>query len=116
MHKMNKRSFVMNSAAALCGLATVTALAQTKEKPLRIGIYDSRSIVIAFVHSDLGRKSKQPFMIEYEKAKADKNDQRLKEIKDQMSLLQRRQHKQGFSTDSVIGIMEKVKASLPAIA
>ena len=40
----------------------------------------------------------------------------MNEIKGAMELKQRRTHEQGFSTGSVISIMEKVKPSLPQAA
>ncbi|MGO8678898.1 MAG: hypothetical protein ACLQVX_23915 [Limisphaerales bacterium] len=47
---ISKRSFVLTSAAALCSLVSIPALAQSesKDKRLRIGTFDSGSIAIGF--------------------------------------------------------------------
>jgi hypothetical protein len=58
----------------------------------------------------------KPIMADYQKAKEAKDEKRLKTIEARMKLQQRRLHEQGFSTGSVIGIMTRVKESLPAVA
>ena len=53
---------------------------------------------------------------DYAKAKDDKDDKRMKEIGAKMQTKQRRLHEQGFSTGSVINLLQTVKAELPGIA
>jgi hypothetical protein len=108
--------FIVSSAVALCVLTGATALAQSQTNKLRIGVYDSRAIAIAYGNSTAFRESMKPVQAEYEKAKAAKDDKRMKEIDARMKLGQRRLHEQGFSTGSVAGIMAKVKDSLPEVA
>jgi hypothetical protein len=111
-----QKGFIVSSAVALCVLTGATALAQSQTNKIRVGVYDSRAIAIAYGNSAAFRESMKPIQAEYEKAKKDKNDKRMKEIDAQMKLQQRRLHEQGFSTGSVAYIMAKVKDSLPAVA
>lgn len=104
------------SAAALCVCMCASASAQSQTNRLRVGVYDSRAIAIAYGNSAEFQESIKTVRAEYDKAKADKNDKRVKEIDAQMKLGQRRLHEQGFSTGSVAGIMAKIKDSLPEVA
>ncbi len=116
MNKINKRAFVISSAAAVCGLITLPVRAQSKDKPLRIGTFDSRAIAIAFGNSDMHRKLMTTVQADYNTAKAAKDDKRIKQIESQMKTGQRRLHEQGFSTGSVINILAHVKNSLAGVA
>ena len=104
------------SAVALCVLTGATALAQSQTNKLRIGVYDSRAIAIAYGNSAEFQQSIKSSRADYNKAKEEKNDKRMKEIDAQMKLQQRRLHEQGFSTGSVAGFMAKIKDSLPGVA
>jgi len=106
------------SAAALCVWMCASASAQSQTNKLRVGVYDSRAIALVYGNSAAFKESMKPIRAEYEKAKAAKDEKRMKEIDAQMKLQQRRLHEQGFSTGSVAYIMAKspVKDSLPAIA
>jgi hypothetical protein len=104
------------SAAALCVGMCASASAQSQTNKLRVGVYDSRAIALVYGNSAAFQESIKTVRAEYEKAKAAKDDKRMKEIDAQMKLQQRRLHEQGFSTGSVAGIMAKVKDSLPDVA
>jgi hypothetical protein len=108
--------FLVSSAVALCVVAGATALAQSKDNTLRIGVYDSRAIAVAWGNSAEFRKSLDAVTADYKKAKEAKDDKRVKEIEAQMKAKQRRAHEQGFSTGSVANIMATIKDSLPAVA
>ena len=104
------------SAAALCVWMCASASAQSQTNKLRVGVYDSRAIAIAYGNSAAFKESMKPIRAEYEKAKAAKDEKRMKEIDAQMKLQQRRLHEQGFSSGSVAGFMAKIKDSLPGVA
>jgi NAD(P)H-dependent flavin oxidoreductase YrpB (nitropropane dioxygenase family) len=104
------------SAAALCGWMSAPALAQSQTNKMRIGVYDSRAIAIAYGNSAEFEQSLKSVRAEYSKAKEEKNDKRMKEIDARMKLQQRRMHEQGFSTGSVADCMAKIKDSLPGVA
>ena len=105
-----------SAVVALWLLAGATAWAQPKEKALRVGVYDSRAVAVAYHNSTEFRKSLDGITADYKKAKAAKDDKRVKEIDAQMKARQRRAHEQGFSTGSVANVMAKVKDSLPGVA
>lgn len=108
--------FIVGSAVALWTCTSATASAQSQTNKLRIGVYDSRAVAIAYANSPAFQNSLKPVRAEYEKARAEKNEKRMKEINARMQLGQRRMHEQGFSTGSVAGIMATVTNSLPALA
>ena len=110
------RWLIASSAVALSVFTGSTALAQSQTNKLRVGVYDSRAIAIAYANSALFKESLKPMQAEYEQAKQEKNDRRMKAIDGKMKLRQRRAHEQGFSTGSVAGIMAKIKDALPAVA
>lgn len=92
----------------------MSARAQTNS--LRIGIFDSRAVAIAYAHTKGFTDAVKAARVDYDQAKLDNDDQKMKAIQDRMKLLQRRMHEQGFSTASVAGILAKVKDALPEIA
>ena len=83
---------------------------------MRVGVYDSRAVAVAWCNSAEFRKSLDAVTADYKKAKEAKDDKRVKEIEAKMKLQQRRQHEQGFSTGSVASTMARIKDSLPAVA
>jgi hypothetical protein len=113
---VSKGWLIVSAAVALSALAGATAWAQSKETTLRVGVYDSRAIAVAYGNSAEFRKSLDGITADYKKAKEAKDDKRVKEIETQMKAKQRRAHEQGFSTGSVAPIMAKIKDSLPAVA
>lgn len=114
---VSQRRFIVSWAVALCVvMAGAAAFAQSKENALRIGVYDSRAIAVAWGNSAEFSKSLDAARADYKKAQAAKDDKRAKEIGNQMKAQQRRLHEQGFSTGSVANIMAKIKDSLPAVA
>ena len=115
---VSKRNFLATSATALCSLVSIPALAQSepKDKRLRIGTFDSRTIAIGFFNSGAGQKMMAEVKADYDKAKDAKDDKRMKEIGAKMQTKQRRLHEQAFSTGSVINLLQSVKAELPGVA
>jgi Skp family chaperone for outer membrane proteins len=97
-------------------MAGAAAFGQSKENTLRIGVYDSRAVAVAYGNSAEFRKSLDAVTADHKKAKDAKDDKRVKEIETQMKAKQRRAHEQGFSTGSVADIVAKIKDSLPGVA
>ncbi|HXP63495.1 MAG TPA: hypothetical protein VN829_23530 [Dongiaceae bacterium] len=110
------KRFIVSSAVALCLLTGATVTAQAQTNKLRIGVYDSRAVAVAYANSTEFRDSIKAVQADYQKAKAAKDDTRIKAIEGRMKLQQRRLHEQGFSTGSVAGIMAKIKDALPGAA
>ena len=81
---------------------------------VRVGVYDNRSICMAWFHSkynDLAEKRK-----EYEQAKQAGDDERIKEFEALGPKLQRRLHFQGFGRAPVTELLAYVEDQLPALA
>lgn len=97
-------------------LGCATASAQPQANKLRVGVYDSRAVAVAWANSTEFKDTMKSIEIEHQKAKEARNDKRVKEIESQMKLQQRRAHEQAFSTGSVAPIMAKVKDRLPEVA
>jgi hypothetical protein len=110
------KRFIVSSTVALCLLAGARVPAQSQTNRLRIGVYDSRAVAVAYANSAEFRESLKASKADYQKAKAVKDEKRMKEIEARMKLGQRRLHEQGFSTGSVAGIMAKIKGALPDVA
>ena len=104
-------------AAAVQAGESATTPADAKEK---VGIYDSRAIVVAFVGSEIYKatdgKHVNEMMAEFNKAKAEGNQKRVAELEAEGNALQVKLHKQGFSTAPVDEILEHIKNQVPEIA
>ena len=107
---------VILCAVALSFTLTSVAIGQTKPPPLRIGTFDSRAVALAFWNSEEGKKQIASVHEKYAKAKAAKDEKRMKQLEHEGPGLQVRMHQQAFSTGSVTDIIEKMKRALPPIA
>ncbi len=108
--------FVVGATVALWIWSGAAVSAQSQPEKVRIGVYDSRAVAVAYANSTEWREALKATQADYQKAKATKDDKKLKTIESRMKLSQRRLHEQGFSTGSVAGIMSKIKETLPSIA
>jgi len=107
---------ILSTTVAFSLLAGGTAPAQSPPTKLRVGVYDSRAIAVAYANSTESRDSMKGVQADYQKAKAAKDEKRVKEIEGRMKLRQRRLHEQGFSVASVASIMASIKEALPGVA
>jgi hypothetical protein len=103
----------MLAAVVSCGGPLAAA---QDAKPLRIGVFDSRAVALAYGNSDEFRRIIQGMHADYDAAKAAKNDGRAQELETEGQWSQVRLHQQTFSTAPVGGILAKVRDKLPAIA
>ncbi len=93
------------------------AAADQPAKPsVRIGVYDSRGVAIAYARSAEFRRSMEKVRSDYEEAKSKKDERRMKELEKEASWMQVRLHQQGFSTAGVSSIMTKVADALAGVA
>jgi Skp family chaperone for outer membrane proteins len=83
---------------------------------LRVGTFDSRAIVIAYAHSAEFNQSLKKLMAEHDKAKADGDDKKAKELEEKGKSGQQMFHMQGFSIAPVNDILEHIKDKIPGIA
>jgi len=112
-----KSVFVGVSILAVC--AMFLALQPTPTK-VRVGTFDSRAIALAYARSAMFAADRAPVMKDlkdrYEKAKAEKNEEVIKELEAWPPTYHKLQMLQCFSTASVADILEKVKDQLPKVA
>ena len=108
-----KSVFIGVSILAVC--AMFLALQPTPTK-VRVGTFDSRAVAIAYARSALAAPVMKDWRDKYEKAKAEKNEEIIKECEAWGTTHQQLLHLQCFSIGSVADILEKVKDNLPKIA
>ncbi len=101
-------SVIVASAAALRAADSTPA----KE---RIGVYDSRSVAVAYAGSPAHQASMAPLYEEHKKAKAAGDKKRIKELEKEGQASQQRAHTQAFSTAPVDEILATIKDQLPEI-
>ncbi|MDD5644445.1 MAG: hypothetical protein PHO00_03230 [bacterium] len=106
----------------LAGLVFCTAVGaqQSQEKAsgskIYVGIFDSRALAMAYYRSEPFNRKINEMKAECEKAKAQGDEKRVKELETEGPALQELAHKQGFSTWPVDNILEKIKEKIPEIA
>jgi hypothetical protein len=86
----------------------------SQTKKIRIGTYDNRAIAIAWgssKYNPVGEKMK-----EMEKAKAEGNTEKIKELEAWGPRMQRKLHRQGFGKVPVDDLLAAVKDRLPEVA
>ncbi|MAX27325.1 MAG: hypothetical protein CMJ19_22740 [Phycisphaeraceae bacterium] len=87
--------------------------------PQRVGVYDSRSIAIAFVNSPAYKQHVQPIHTAnhqaYAQAVEDGDTARVEQLKAWGQAQQTKLHMQAFSTEPVDEILKHVQSSLPLI-
>ena len=83
---------------------------------IRIGIYDSRAIAIAYGNSNEFMEVISDLQAEMTKAKAAKDDSLVRHIEKTAELLQVLSHLRAFSVGSVADILEKHKAEVDLVA
>jgi hypothetical protein len=115
---------VFLSAALLLGLlpfpkkaqAAPAAATRPSAARVRVGVYDSRAIAVAFARSELWKNQLASKMQEHNKAKADGDEKKVKELEAWGEAQQRRLHRQGFSNEPVDNILTMIKDELPNVA
>jgi hypothetical protein len=110
----------MKALVMIVSVVCVTMLAQEPAAKVRIGVYDSRAIAVAFGGSETWQASvgKQlaAMQTEYKEARAAGNQKRVAELEAQGQAQQALLHKQGFSTAPVDDILAHIQDKLPEIA
>ncbi|NQT94653.1 MAG: hypothetical protein HQ559_17995 [Lentisphaerae bacterium] len=120
-----KTSVLIGCLGCLCVLASCTQrpmAPQTEHADARprVGVYDSRAIAIAFVGSEVYKatdgKALADLKAEYDKAKAEGDQDRMAELEAKGKAQQALLHKQGFSTAPVDGMLAHIKNQMAGIA
>ena len=112
-----------NLAVAATIIASLTGWAwanqaetTTASQGLRIGVYDSRAVAIAYAGSPVHDRILKAKMAERDKAKAAGNEDKVKELEAWGQEQQQRMHLQGFGSAPVTDILAHIKEKFPQIA
>ena len=87
-----------------------------KKKLLRVGVYDSRGIAIAYCHSHFAGERYEKLKARSDAAEAAGDEQTVEAIKEIGRQQQAKQHLQGFGTAPVHEYLEHVKDQIPDVA
>jgi hypothetical protein len=94
--------------------------ASNEAKKIRVGVYDSRAVAIAYTHSKSGQQHLGQQIDKLKKelavAEAAGDKAKVEQIKAEGQAGQERLHQQGFGTASVKKYLELVKDKLPGVA
>jgi Skp family chaperone for outer membrane proteins len=107
---------VIGSCVVCTSLRAEDSNTKTEKAKLRVGTFDSRAIAIAYARTDDFKQEVKKLMEEHKKAKADKNEKKVKELEAKGQAGQQLLHTQGFSTASVGEYLERVKDKIPSVA
>lgn len=103
--------------AAGCSLTCLRkAAGGPKKQYLRVGVYDSRAIAIAYGHSDHWNQILKGKMEELEKAKAAGDQKKIEELESWGPERQKEAHLRAFGTAPVHKLFEPVKDKLAEVA
>ena len=83
---------------------------------VRIGVYDSRAIAVAYIRSDLSAAKLNDLLRERSEAEKRGDAARVAELNELGESLQIRRHLQGFSAAPVDDILDVVRDRLPEVA
>lgn len=100
---------------ALAASATTSGESLPAPRSVRIGVYDSRAVAVAYVRSDISAGKVRDLLEQRAAAEKAGDAQRVKELEAQGERLQRRRHLQGFSTAPIDDILDTVRDRLPAL-
>jgi hypothetical protein len=89
---------------------------QTSGSQVRIGVFDSRAVAVAYNRSEAFISWLTGIAAETEKAKAAGDENRIKELELEVQAHQELAHKQVFSTWPVNEILEQIAEKIPVIA
>ena len=96
-------------------LTSVLSYSQQGTTKLCIGIFDSRCVATAYGRTDF-MKEMDSIKIKYNKAKEEGNKELVEELERLGPAKQLLMEQQGFSTGSILNIMQKVKDKLLSVA
>jgi hypothetical protein len=99
----------LSGSLAACAIA----LTRGEPEPVRVGVFDSRAVAVAYAHSPQNRATLEALIKERDSA----TDAKVKAACEKKGeAMQARLHQQGFSTASVADILAVIEQDLPAIA
>jgi Skp family chaperone for outer membrane proteins len=111
-------TMVLVAMVAGFGAAARAQGAEGKAEPgrLRVGVFDSRAVAVAYAGSEGFNQRIKRLMEEKRQAEAAGDQERVKRLEAEGKAQQAQLHQQGFGTASVANILETIKDQLPTIA
>lgn len=98
------------------GMTQIVFAQEKEEKPkVKIGIYDSRAVAVAFAGSAIHEKQLKGLNEEIKKAKDSKNTKVAANLENIGKSMQKKMHKQAFSTEPVNDLFFYIPNVLPEI-
>jgi hypothetical protein len=116
---MRKELVVLGMCLTTATLAVCSGPAAAEKaanSPMRIGVYDSRGVAIAYARSPEFGESMARLRADYEQAKAKGDSAQVKKLGQEGPWMQVRLHQRGFSTAGVGDLLAKVDDALPGVA
>ena len=83
---------------------------------IRVGIFDSRAVAVAYCNSEISHQKLNQMREEGNKAKAAGNMEKYRELEQRGQQMQKKAHMQGFGTADVNDLLEYIKDKMPQIA
>lgn len=102
--------------SALLMLACAGPGGATEPGPVRVGVYDSRALAIAWVRAEPFRQYMAERRAAHEKAEEAGDADSVQAIETEMQDMQAKLHRQGFGTEPVPEVLAHLKDHLPDIA
>jgi hypothetical protein len=109
IHGLMTLAMLLAPALVLCACNTA------QSEKVRIGVYDSRSVAVAWAGTKSFNDSWGSLQSEYEQAKAAGDQNRVEELEAEAQARQQLMHLQAFSTAPVDDILTHIEDSLPEI-
>jgi hypothetical protein len=100
----------------LSAMISAQAVAQKKSAALKIGIYDSRTVIFAWSRADYLKQHMMKFKQQNDSAQKAHDTARIKELAVEAMSFQHLLHQMVFSTGSVASFMAIIKDKLPELA
>jgi len=109
-------AFVALLVCQTISLAADPAAPATQPAKLRVGVYDSRAVAVAYVRSGAEGAKLKELTRQRDDAKAKGDAKLVQQIESQGQQLQTLRHLQGFSNAPIDDILAQIKDKLPQIA
>ncbi|MHC4266746.1 MAG: hypothetical protein ACYSUK_12575 [Planctomycetota bacterium] len=81
-----------------------------------VGTFDSRAVACSWFRSKAHLQEIDDMRVEYEKAKAEGNEKRVKELEEEGPKSQELAHKQVFGNEPIDNVLKEIEKELPKIA
>jgi hypothetical protein len=113
---MSTAVWIAALAGAVSAQSTTSGSAPATAPKVRIGVFDSRFVALAYYNSDEHRRFMQDLMSQLQAAKAANDTAKITDLEFRGPALQNLMHYQVFSNASIPNVMQKLAPDLPRIA